>query len=462
MICGGRSSFMIWTKYNHIFESQKFGILLYNSLTNTFLGIGDDIYDQITRIRSDPQDFDYNENLKLKDVLVKIGVIYDGVDDDIRNQLKLQSSLNKYNKDFPNLTIIPTLDCNFRCIYCYEKDHIKPIYMDDETENRIVEFIDENHKQVKLLRIEWFGGEPLLAFERIVSLTERIRKLNIDFESGMVTNGYLFNMDKIRLLGELNISKIQITIDGTEETHNKRRPHFESKETYATILSNIEDILNYSKSNNHDFEIDIRINIDNENKNEYSSAYEELKQKFPEVNIYPGIVRGVATISKCNSLPCALSRKDIAEFYLEQSQDSENINLDYYPTWFGIANCTATRLYDYVIGPQGEIYSCWHDVGDNRMLMGNIHEKDVITNYTLLSRFIEGIDPFEDEKCKNCFYLPICGGGCPYYRVLNKYYNQNIENCIMHKGKETLERMLEIHYEMKLKLQAQKIERIIV
>lgn len=334
--------------------------------------------------------------------------------------------------------------------------------MDDETEKKIIEFIDKDYKGVKVLRIAWFGGEPLLAFDRIVSLTEKIKELKIEFQSEMVTNGYLLNMEKIRLLKELNINNLQITVDGTEETHNKRRPHFEHKETYKTILDNIKNLINHSKSIKNDIEIHIRINIDNENKNEYSVASADLKHKFPEAYIYPGIVTGEATISKCNELSCALNRKEQAEFYFEQYENSKNIDLDYYPTWFGIANCTATRLNDFVIGPQGEIYSCWHDVGDDRTLRGNIHENDVITNSVLLSRFIEGIDPFEDEKCKNCFYLPICGGGCPYYRVLNKYYNQNIEKCTMHKGTKTLERMLEIHYEMKLKLQPEKIEKIVV
>ena len=29
-------------------------------------------------------------------------------------------------------------------------------------------------------------------------------------------------------------------------------------------------------------------------------------------------------------------------------------------------------------------------------------------------------DPTEDEECKDCKLLPICMGGCPYQRVINK------------------------------------------
>lgn len=449
---------MIWTKYNYIFKSEKFGVLLYNSLTNTFVNIGDDIYDIIVQIKSDPQHFDFSDTLRLRDVLMKMCVIYDGTNEDIENQLKLESCLNKYNTDCRNLTIIPTLDCNFRCAYCYEKDRIKPVYMDDETENKIIEFIGKNHRKTESLNIEWFGGEPLLAFNRIVSLTGRIKKLGIDFESGLTTNGFLLTTDKIDFLKELGISKIQITIDGTEETHNKRRPHRDNKETYSTILKNIEDIIKYSNSNNYKIALNIRVNIDDENKGEYSSIREELKHRFPTAYVYPGIVLGEESTNKCNSSPCVLDRRGLTQFYFEQYLDSQNDDLNYFPSRSGTLNCYATRLNDYTIGPRGEIYSCLRDVGNDEMLRGNIHDNDVITNWTVFSRFFVGVDPFEDEKCRACFYLPICGGGCPYDRVLNKYHNQAIDTCTMHKGSAVLEKMLEIHYEIKLRSLNNKLE----
>ncbi|MDD5494137.1 MAG: radical SAM protein [Dehalococcoidia bacterium] len=392
-----------------------------------------------------------------------MGVICDGVDDDIRNRLKLISALDKYNRDCSNLTIIPTLDCNFRCTYCYEKDRIKPVYMTDETENALIEFIEQKSKGGKELRIQWFGGEPLLAYERIVSISRKINKLNINYESAIITNGYLLNLEKIELLKELKIDKIQITIDGMEETHNKRRPHLRDHKTYNTILNNIETLFDYTKSNNINIKLDIRINVDNQNKKEYSQSYKELKLRFPLAIVYPGIVKNDAlTTDRCNNLSCAFSRKDTSEFYLEQYNTSAEVGLDYYPTWYGIAGCTATRFNDFVVGPQGEIYACWHNVGDDKMIMGNIHNGEVISNHILFTRFLEGIDPFENDKCKNCFYLPICGGGCPYDRILNKYYGQHIETCTMHKGKKTLEKMLEIHYEMKLKHKPENIGNITI
>lgn len=36
------------------------------------------------------------------------------------------------------------------------------------------------------------------------------------------------------------------------------------------------------------------------------------------------------------------------------------------------STCTATSLYGYVIGPKGEIYKCWEDVGIKEKEIGSV------------------------------------------------------------------------------------------
>ncbi|WP_353598165.1 hypothetical protein [Prevotella disiens] len=48
----------------------------------------------------------------------------------------------------------------------------KNISMTDEVEDKLVKFISSN-EQAKQLTVIWFGGEPLLEFKRIVSLTKK-------------------------------------------------------------------------------------------------------------------------------------------------------------------------------------------------------------------------------------------------------------------------------------------------
>ena len=53
-------------------------------------------------------------------------------------------------------------------------EEYKNISMTDEAEDKLVKFISSN-EQAKQLAVTWFGGEPLLEFKRIVSLTKKCK-----------------------------------------------------------------------------------------------------------------------------------------------------------------------------------------------------------------------------------------------------------------------------------------------
>lgn len=73
-----------------------------------------------------------------------------------------------------------------------------------------------------------------------------------------VTNGYEVE-HYTNLLGKDSIYKLQITIDGPKEIHNKRRIHYKGYNTFDKIIKNIELALKRG------VQINIRMNSDNEN-----------------------------------------------------------------------------------------------------------------------------------------------------------------------------------------------------
>ncbi len=161
-------------------------------------------------------------------------------DEDEILQIKFLKYLARYNKEIINLTIAPTLDCNFNCEYCFEENRIQE-YMNDETENAIIEYINTIGEN-KDVRITWYGGEPLLDKKRIYSISRKVQEKH-NLLSSIITNGYLLDKEFIDDLKNLNIISIQITIDGSEDTHNRRRPHKNGK-SYNVIMSNLEYLYN--------------------------------------------------------------------------------------------------------------------------------------------------------------------------------------------------------------------------
>ena len=144
------------------------------------------------------------------------------VDDKLEhNRFKANMLARRFNPYHLTLTLNPTLACNFACPYCFESSH-KALYMTDEVEDNVITFI-KKHACVTNLHVTWFGGEPLLAFDRVVSLSRRMLGLGLGYKAGMITNGYLLTPDKASLFEDLKISFVQITVDGSEQTHDSRR-----------------------------------------------------------------------------------------------------------------------------------------------------------------------------------------------------------------------------------------------
>ena len=78
---------MIWSKYNFLFKSRKFGNLLYNSLSNTFVKFDDDAYNQVAKLKDNPQESDILQNMGLYMQLSAGGFLIES-NDDLISELK--------------------------------------------------------------------------------------------------------------------------------------------------------------------------------------------------------------------------------------------------------------------------------------------------------------------------------------------------------------------------------------
>lgn len=62
-----------------------------------------------------------------------------------------------------------------------------------------------------------------------------------------------------------------------------------------------------------------------------------------------------------------------------------------------------------------------------------------------MTRYYTAGDALDDINCRQCFYLPICGGGCPYRRLENEFEGKCHDMC--ENIKDNLEEFLELHYD---------------
>lgn len=391
------------SKYNFFIEKENGdGVILYNSFTSAMAEMDKQEFEEFNKSKENSFNHLDKEFIEL---LKSNGYI---IEDDYSELDAIECTFHmaKYSNKHMLLTIAPTEDCNFRCVYCYEKSSIMPKYMDKVTADNIVSYVSNRVKDIKALSITWYGGEPLLSMDIIKYISENIIKLcdenNIDFKASIVTNGYLLNKENLETLIGCNVKRIQVTIDGNKEIHDKRRFLKGGTPTFDVIVNNLKLVKNY------DINVNLRINVDKGNIDEVEEITKIIESINENKNIrcYLGMVNsidGCYKEEKCFSTE-EFSYKNL-EFQIKRHKDISYM----YPNIRSLA-CGAEGIYSLVIGADGEVYKCWEDIGKEEFSLGNINNEINFYNKNNLN-FLSN-NPVRDKSCSQCKVLPICMGGC--------------------------------------------------
>lgn len=146
-----------------------------------------------------------------------------------------------------NFILELTQDCNFRCSYCcyggkYLNNRIHASKeMSEDVLNKSIEFIAQNRVQDRKLNIAFYGGEPLLSFEKIKSFVSKAKEcFPKDTEYTISTNGSLLLEDGPLEWCIDNNATINISFDGSEKV--SKRMTKGGKCSHAIILNVLETI----------------------------------------------------------------------------------------------------------------------------------------------------------------------------------------------------------------------------
>lgn len=429
---------MYWSKYNILSKSEKYGFLLFNTMSLAFIRINEQDIDMWKKLRETPDSY---TNFQNYDFLIKARILVDNQEDDL-NVYLADVLKNRYNSSDMALTILPTRGCNFGCIYCYEQDRPN-VLMNEQTEKAIVKFVCSN-SNLKRLSVVWYGGEPLLNFDSMVRLTKMFKQLNIEYSAKIVSNGYLLTKEKADLMKDLAIRNIQITFDGSEEIHNQRRFLLGGQPTYRKIMDNLKYLLSINK----EITIDIRTNIDRRNKDDYNKFCQDFKSEINDkrVTMYPGFVSDLLS-SECVSPEFNISEGGYKAQFILDIFDKYGIEIKSFLPKYRRHSCVASKYFAFVIGPEGELYKCWRMVGNQKEAIGNVNDGSF--DMVKFSKYLIGADYTLDSKCLQCEFITLCGGGCPLVRMRNKYEKISLNHCCPEKTH--MEQLMELRYEMFVK-----------
>ncbi len=434
---------MIVSLYTFFFDSEN-NYYLYNTLSNALLAIDKDTYLYLRCCHETNQLLETDLICpELWEILINKYFITENQKDDFLLYKSMILPI-RAQKNFMHLTIAPTMECNFHCFYCFEKEKPKGI-MTEETMDAIVKYV-ESIPELQKIYLTWFGGEPLMAINQMEIFHEKLlSKFNKDFGSNIITTGYFLSKAIIPILQKINIQSVQITLDGHKERHNKVKHLPGNEDVFSTVLSNVDLLTDMAPEINVVF----RVNVTHDNISEYASLFKLLVDRYnnKNVTISPGIVqdRSKGRLKNSNFL----NRGEISEFILDLWHTHR-----IYTPWLRYPNnnCNECAIRDQraiSFDSEGYAYKCWEMIGQRRFAIGKLSTdgeiKDI--NHVLLNRQLYGADPLDNSQCSICAYLPICEGGCPIQRIQNEFEDDTNDVCTTYK--DYLEEFLKIHIALK-------------
>jgi uncharacterized protein len=443
-----------------LFEvSYRGRTMLYAPLEGSVLDVSPGVIGCLKKIQEgkDPSTLDLN----LLEKLIQAKILITGGD----KQNVEDYNCNDESYSPTSLTLLPTFNCNLRCLYCYASagERIGPV-MDPEIAKSAIDFIVENASKLKRKKILvglHGGGEPLLEKNRpwidyiFDYARQRAKEHDLKFFANAVTNG-THNQEKLKWIVN-NFNNINLSFDGPKDIQNRQRPKVGNKPSFDEALACVKYFEEVRAQGNDNFTYGIRATIT-----------EDSVERMPE------ILKFFASISKNKgfhlepSFECGRCKKTntkspvpnkFLEKILETQEVARKLGVEVYYSAgdiekVGITFCGSSGS-NFFVTPQGYVTTCFEACREDHpashvFFIGKysssekrfIFDEEKINK--LKSRTIENI-PF----CKYCFAKYNCSGDCPakiFEQSLDIFNPSNNWRCIINQGllKEKLAYLLDI------------------
>lgn len=412
------------SRYNFLFDLDDGTHMAFNAMSGAFAKVSDGDYETVKRMIKNPMKFNpKNDNeIKLWEDTKRAGfVIKDDIDE--LQLIKFRSNCSKYSHELFYLTIMPTMDCNFACPYCYEE----PVKgkMSPEIQEGLILWAKERLVAARVMKVGWFGGEPLMALNVMRNLTRRFKELceekDVLYLSNMTSNAFYLTQKVINELDDLAINLVQVTFDGPPEAHNKRRAlRSTGKGTFDRIMNNLVRLCETTE----DISLILRVNFDAE-------SIDYIPELFP---LIPDSVKAKTEIYFRQvfpppkwwdaNKPTKTSSVERNTDYIEsihlckQAQDHGfRVLLNNYSPRTGY--CEADYLNHMVIDQKANIHKCTVAFDEEHRVGYITPEGKAVMDIPMMAKWMLR-ETIERPNCKKCEILPLCMGGCNFNTLCSK------------------------------------------
>jgi uncharacterized protein len=339
----------------------------------------------------------------------------------------------KKSKNVKILKITMGLKCNFACSYCNQAHQPHDPVGGPEDAEELVQKIRTNFNISKYdkVRIEFWGGEPMVYWKTLKPLAERIRDFFPNASFNMVTNGSMLDKEKVTWLNDLGFS-IGISHDGPLHAKNRGPDPLDDPKMREGIITAVQVMgqgrvgFNAVLTNENVSLVAVRDFIWDKVKPEISQGQihvttEELMLPYDDSGMQHSlrnrdeqkeILHALfwETIKGDNHFSMTIHSK-LKSFFegLAQGRPANTIG----------QKCGMDRDDNIAIDMKGNVTTCQNTSSLTKHNLGNIEDFDNIrlhTSYHWSTR----------AECPSCPVVQLCQGACLFLE--NQYWEQACEN----------------------------------
>jgi uncharacterized protein len=382
--------------------------VLYSVLDDRYVGVDDPTLKALDRWRQGSTPSDTVER-ETQDALLEDGFLVRSRDED---DLRLRAHLDRASDGVPGtlfVTLMPTLQCNLACNYCFQKDFPAFTKMSSPTEDATLEWILRlvDERGLSDLQVHYFGGEPTtrkdfcLRSAKILGSAMRARGGRFAWQ--MTTNGVLLDLPFAKEMESYGQGQYKITLDGDKESHDQERVYRDGRGSFDQIFENVVAL---AKSGS-------KVRIGGNFYPHQVASFEKLLDRLEAT----GVAKLLAGVrfkpivdekSACTGCPSQQKAESQALVQLNKSVERRKMTERLYQGELLeslLGPCELHWKHSYTVDPEGRVYKCPAVAGKPGLEVANVVSQEPEKIAPLLE-----LRPW--EQCGDCAYLPVCVGGC--------------------------------------------------
>lgn len=319
--------------------------------------------------------------------------------------------------------------CNLACKYCFlgNNDHEKRRRfavgnMCKETAEkallffiRQIELSGANSPENKPAII-FYGGEPLINFEVLEYVAQRIQQLRPQVDSirnielSVITNGVLLDEHRINRLKALDVG-IGISIDGCTEETNAMRVDRAGQLSFKHVVKTLD------KTKELGVDVSLSITLTDETIKDKQKVL-DLITKYEVKGLGFNILLSDEVFKPRDGYDEAA-----AQFIIDMFVDLRKLGVyedrimrklkAFSKARVYFSDCAATSGAQIVITPDGCVGICHGCLADRHYFVSSVEDATFDARTNPVFKEWARLTPVCREECLSCAALGICGGGCP-------------------------------------------------